>query len=276
MELSMCPAPRLACLSPSRWPGLDPRSSTVDGAGLTLPCGPLLPFRAPDGRHAGQVHLGNERRSVIGSGRYGPCWLGVRRGAGYVAEVTLWMLADGRVVVEPQASPPARMGGALAEVTLGAHLGADARAIALQMPGLHRLQLGRDAWVDTVEGPRPAEQLRPGARVATLGAGPQPVVAVLACRGSGRGLAAPWHLTPEVLGNARPLSLPPRTRLLPPAAPWLPPVPLEQLAPEAGLSRAPAPSVDWIVLGFERAQLVGLQGLFLTTCPPAPARASAR
>lgn len=276
MELPMCPAPHLACLSPLRWPGLDPDFPAADGAGLTLPCGPHLPFRAPGGRNADRLRLGGEMRAVTGSGRYGPCWLGTPRGAGYAAEVTVWMLADGQVVVEPLAAPPPRLAGRVAEVTLGAHLGADARGIALQMAGLHRLQLGRDSWVDTLEGPRPALLLRPGARVTTLYAGPQPVVAVLACRGSGRGLGAPWHLPAGAAGNAHALSLPPRSRLLPPAAPWLPPAPVESLAPEAGFTRTPAPTVDWIVLGFEAAQLVGLQGLFVATCPPPAPRLSAR
>lgn len=264
----MCPAPRLACLSPLRWPGLDSVFPAASGVGLTLPCGPQLPFRAPGRSLGDRLRLGNALHVVTGSGRYAPCWFEAPQGAGFSGEATLWMLADGQVVVEPIAARLPAL-AAVTEVTLGAHRGADARAIVLQMAKLHWLQLGRGTHVDTPAGPRPVEALRPGMRVATLEHGPQAVAAVLPCRGNGRGRAAPWCLPPGFGGNTRVLIVAPHSRLLPPAAPWLPPAPVELLAPETGLTRAPAPAVDWIVLGFPEAQVIGLEGVFVATLPPA-------
>ncbi|MGD9919229.1 MAG: Hint domain-containing protein [Paenirhodobacter sp.] len=259
--------PRLACFPPMLWPGLTPSTPPGDGAGLTLPCGPHLPVAPPDARRA-SLGIGGRRLPVTGSGRYGPCWLHGPAG-GFPAEVTVWIFDDGHFAIEPIGAPPEGLAlESIEEVTLGPHLGADARIAAQLLGPLHRVQIGRGALIDTLDGPRPIEMLTPGTRIATLATGPQPLAAALAARGSGRGLAAPYRLAAEAFGNARAMTLPARARLLAPEAPWEAPRPIESFTPHKGLQRAPAPAVDWVILGFSAPQIIAAQGAFLATCPP--------
>lgn len=259
---------RLASLSSQIWPGLDPASASASGAGLTLPCASFEPFQPPKARAPEALRVGGKWYRVAGSGRYGPCWLsGAHPGQGVAAEVAIWLIEDGRYVIEPLLAA-AQLQGAQS-LLLGAHLGPDARGIAAQMAGLHRLQLEARTVIDTPEGPRPAGLLQAGARVGVLGGRPAQVTAVLACRGGLCGAGAPWHVAAEALGNATPLTLPPNALICPPAAPETAPVALKTLAPSPGLSRgARAMAVDWVVLGFEAPQRVAVQGLFLATRPP--------
>lgn len=259
-------APRLACLSPHLWPGLVPTVSGFDGAGLELPCHAPQPFAAPSARQPHALRLGGAQHQITGSGRYAASLL--RTGAAPVqAEVTIWILADGRFVIEPLNTPP-HLTTAQA-VQLKAHLGADARGIRAQMAGLHLLRIGANDLIDTVDGPRPARSLAPGQRVGTFRAGPQPLRAVLACRGSGRGGARVWQIAAETFGNAAPLTLPPKAHILTLAAMAPRGLSLSALAPHPGLTRASAGAVDWVVLGFGTPQMVAAQGLFLPTSPPA-------
>lgn len=252
-------APRLACLSFDLWPGLVPTASSFDGAGLELPCTGPQPFTAPSPRHPQALRLGGSRHRVTGSGRYAASLL--RKGAAPVqAEVTIWILADGRFVIEPLRAAHLPT---VQAVRLTAHLGADARGFGAQMAGLNLLQIGANDLIDTPDGPRPARSLAPGQRVGTLSAGPQPLRAVLACRGAAR----PWQIAAETFGNAAPLTLPPKAQILRLGVEHSHAVSLAELAPHPGLARASAAAVDWVVLGFDAPQIVAAQGLFLPTSP---------
>lgn len=258
-------SPRLACLSSLLWPGLAVAPSPADGSGLDLGCGAFQPFIAPARRHPQKLRLGGNWHEVIGSGRYGLSALRGGAAAPMLAEVTIWILADGRFVIEPLIA--AHHAATLQGLTLGAHLGADARGICGQMAGLHLLRIGPEDLIDTADGPRPAHSLVPGQRVGTLNAGPQPLRAVLACRGSGRGGARPWRIAAEAFGNAAPLTLPPSAHILHFTKNSLRPIALAKLTARPGVAKLSAEAVDWIALGFDAPHSVAAQGLFLQTSP---------
>ncbi|QBY02162.1 Hint domain-containing protein [Rhodophyticola sp. CCM32] len=68
--------------------------------------------------------------------------------------------------------------------------------------------------IETTQGPRPVERLRPGDLVLTEDAGPQPLLWVGASRVPGTGKFAPVRFDAGAIGNTRPLTLSPQHRVL--------------------------------------------------------------
>lgn len=72
----------------------------------------------------------------------------------------------------------------------------------------------RGTLIETPEGARPVEELRPGDLVITLDAGPQPIIWAGRRIAEGTGMDAPVLFEPASIGNRRALRVSPRHRML--------------------------------------------------------------
>jgi hypothetical protein len=131
--------------------------------------------------------------------------------------------------------------------------------------------------IDTAEGPRPVETLRPGDLVPTLDHGLQPIRWTGARWVNATGRFAPIEFRPDALENLNTVRLSPEHRVL--VSGWRAEllfgtpevlVPAHKLINDHNIIRAPRPKVRYVHLLFEQHEIIGSEGLLSESFHPAP------
>lgn len=125
----------------------------------------------------------------------------------------------------------------------------------------------RGTLIETADGARPVEALRPGDRVLTRDDGPQPLRWAGSRRCTASGDNAPVHFAPGTIGNTRALQVSPQHRIL--LAGWKAQlhfgaeevlVPAKHLVNGTTIRRAPCRAVTYHHLLFDRHQILQSEG----------------